>query len=217
MTRAFGLIWTLQRPEVALTLLDEERSTSGTDPLLSGLLDAAESGAHLMRGDVVSAVRAGTRALATPDIGDLATVVAAIGTTVGLVCQGLTGQATEVADGAEEAAIRLRDSAPPMVAGLWAARWEALDCAGHLTALKVEAEMALTGRWMPAMTSWSPGPTSHWPEYPSSLAFPDTLPVICARPWWLPTASIATSRPGCWPTWPKLWRWPATVTRLAGP
>ncbi len=143
MTRAFGLIWTLQRPEVALTLLDEERSTSGTDPLLSGLLDAAESGAHLMRGDVVSAVRAGTRALATSDIGDLATVVAAIGTAVGLVCQGRNGEATEVADRVGDAAIRLVDTAPPMVAGLRAARWEALDCAGDLTALKAEAELAL--------------------------------------------------------------------------
>jgi hypothetical protein len=143
VTRAVGLIWTLQRPEVALTLLDEERSTSGTDPLLSGLLDAAESGAHLMRGDVVSAVRAGTRALAMADIGDLSTVVAAIGATVGLVCQGRTGPAAEVADRVEAAAVRLRDSAPPMVAGLRAARWEALDCAGQLTALKAEAEVAL--------------------------------------------------------------------------
>jgi DNA-binding CsgD family transcriptional regulator len=143
MTRAIGLIWTLQRPEVALTLLDEERSTSGTDPLLSGLLDAAESGAHLMRGDVVSAVRAGTRALATPDIGDLATVVAAIGTTVGLVYQGRHAEATEVADRVGDAAIRLVDTAPPMVAGLRAARWEAFDYAGDLTALKAEAELAL--------------------------------------------------------------------------
>ena len=142
MTRAIGLIWNLQRPEAALTMLDEERVSSGNDPLLCGLLDAAESGAHLMMGDVATAVRLGGRALGTPAIGDMAMVLAAVSTTVGLVYQGRTVPALEVVDRVGEAADRTRGMAPQVTAGLWAALWEAHEYAGDLTALHAEAEIA---------------------------------------------------------------------------
>jgi DNA-binding CsgD family transcriptional regulator len=143
VTRAIGLTWTLQRPDAALALLDEERATSASDPELSALLDAAASGAHAVAGDVEAAVRVGSRALAVPGIGDLATVVAAAGTAVGLVYQGRTGPALGVADRAEDAAVRVLDIVPPMAAGLRAARWEAYEQAGHLAVLQAEAELAL--------------------------------------------------------------------------
>lgn len=143
VTRAIGLTWTLQRPDAALALLDEERANGGPDPVLSAQLDAAASGAYVVAGDVEAAVRCGSRALAVPGIGDLATVVAAAGTAVGLVYQGWTGPAVAVADRAEYAAVRVQDIVPPMAAGLRAARWEAHEYAGHLSALQAEAELAL--------------------------------------------------------------------------
>ncbi len=142
MHRAVGLAWSLQRLLAALALLHAERADTGADPVLSATLDAGESAAHLMAGDMASAVRFGQRALAPSGVDDLVRVVAAVGTTVALAFQGRTREALEVADRWQESADRIRDIAPPMHAGLVAARWETFECAGHLTDLSAQTEAA---------------------------------------------------------------------------
>ena len=141
VTRAVGLTWTLHLPDSALGVLAQERATTGGDPVLSAIFDAAESGALLMRGDLEAAWRAGTRALATPAIGDESLVLAATVTALALAYQGRSGPALEVAREWDRAAGRVRANGPHLHAGLRATRWEVLVETGELATLVDECEV----------------------------------------------------------------------------
>ncbi len=141
-SRAVGLIWTVQRPEAALSLVDLERSACGHDPQLSAMLDAVESGAHLILGDVDSATRTGMRALAGPDIGPEAAVMTAVAVGVAMTQQGRADAALAITAEWLGAAEQIRSSAPPLNASLRGARFEALYYGGRLATLAAEAESA---------------------------------------------------------------------------
>jgi DNA-binding CsgD family transcriptional regulator len=141
-TRALGLIWTIQRPDVALALLDEERSVGGSDSVIPDLLDAIEAVAHLVKGDVGSAERIGSEVLSRTGIDAEAAVHAATASTVALGYSGRTIAALAVARRWAPSGVQLKTSNLPLSAGLTAAYWEMLELDGDLATLTSEAERA---------------------------------------------------------------------------
>ncbi len=142
VTRAMGLVWTLHRPDLALTMLAEQRATSIRDPALTGLLDAAEATAHLINGDVALAEQFGSRALTTPMMEDVMLVQSATVVCVAEAYGGRPHYGSEIALLWEEAGQRVRTTAPHLAAGLKAARWSALELAGEIGTLTAESQLA---------------------------------------------------------------------------
>jgi hypothetical protein len=142
VTRAMGLVWTLQRPDLVLTMLAEQRATGIDDPALTALLDAAEAGAHLITGDVRLAEQFGSRALTTPMVEDVMVVQSATVVCVARANGGRPQSGSEIALLWAEAGQRVRTTAPHLAAGLLAARWAALELAGQIDTLAGESQLA---------------------------------------------------------------------------
>ena len=141
-TRAFGLIWTIQRPDVALTILAEERAISMVHRELPDLLDGIEAAAYLVGGDVVSAERIGSEVLARPEIDVEASLHAATTSVVALGYSGRIVQAISVAQQWKPTETPARATDSPMASGLAAAYWEMLELDGDLATLQLEAGRA---------------------------------------------------------------------------
>jgi DNA-binding CsgD family transcriptional regulator len=138
-TRAFGLIWSIHRPDAALALLDEERAVSGDDPVLPDLFDAIEAMAHLMRGDVGRATRIGLEVLNRKGVDSEVFGHAATASIVALGYSGRTVDAITVARQSEHVGAQLQTTALPISAGFKAAYWEMLELDGDVVKLKAQA------------------------------------------------------------------------------
>jgi DNA-binding CsgD family transcriptional regulator len=141
-TRAYGLIYSIHRPDVALALLDEQRAVDRSEPVLPDLLDAIESMAYLMKGDVLRAESIASDVLARSGVDDEVMGHAATASTVALGYAGRTTDAIAVGRRFASTAKRLKASNPPLTAGLSAAYWEMLELDGDLSALDSEAGSA---------------------------------------------------------------------------
>jgi DNA-binding CsgD family transcriptional regulator len=142
VTLAMGLVWTLHRPDLALTMLAEQRASGIGEPALTGLLDAAEAAAHLIKGDVRLAEQFGSRALTTPMAEDVMLVQSATVVCVARANGGRPQSGSELALLWEEAGQRVRTTAPQLAAGLLAARWSALELTGEIDTLAAESRVA---------------------------------------------------------------------------
>ena len=141
---ATGLIWTVQRPAAAHSLLAEARRSIGDDPTLGAVLDATGSAAHLLQAELGPAERSGTRALSTPGLPDELAVQSAATVAVALAFRGAARRALELVEAWTPTATRLAATAPPMAAGVQAGRWTAQLILGDLEALEESAGAALT-------------------------------------------------------------------------
>ena len=142
VTRAMGLVWTLQRPDLALTMIAEQRASGIGDPVLTGLLDGAEAAAYLINGDVRMAEEFGSRALTSPIEADEILVQSATVVCVARANGGRPQSGSEFSLLWEEAGQRVRSTAPHLAAGLKAARWSALELAGEIDTLAIESQVA---------------------------------------------------------------------------
>jgi DNA-binding CsgD family transcriptional regulator len=139
--RAVSLVWTVQRPEAALAVLERERSRGLDDPRLIAMLDGAEAGARLIAGDVRAAQEVGVKALAIPELDGETSVLSATAVVVGRAYAGHPASASGLATSWIQVGER-RVADQWVLAPLRAARWTALELCGELDQMAKESSEA---------------------------------------------------------------------------